>query len=392
MLFIRTLLVALLMVGTTYAQTPKESKPAAERAPNADEELALAALEGLMAQSPERALPIIKKVLAGPQTKLVKQRALFVLGQIDAPEAQEILLQTARSTDADMRREAIRSIGIGGSPKSLDALKQIYDTGVGDVKEEVLQAWLIADRKDLIYQVALNAKTEEEATAAIRMLGAMGATDELRKLGDRPNASGGLVEAYAISGDLASLRKIAEGSGDRAVRLDAVRKIGIIDGEAARTALREIYARSTDPEFKEAALQGMLIAGDEQGVLALYRASTNSDEKRALLRMLSTMEGDVALQAIDAALETKSPAAVPPTASAPAATTLLEKKFQRAAKHYEKFQHEGQTMYCQRTGTKSMPYTCLTEAQLRQQVENFERSRNAVPRGGPPVVPTVPGG
>ena len=392
MLFIRTLLVALLMVGTTYAQTPKESKPAAERAPHADEELALAALEGLMAQSPERALPIIKKVLAGPQTKLVKQRALFVLGQIDSPEAQEILLQTARSSDAAMRGEAIRSIGIGGDPKSLDALKQIYDTGVGDVKEEVLQAWLIADRKDLVYQVALNAKTEEEATAAIRMLGAMGATDELRKLGDRPNASGGLVEAYAISGDLASLRKIAEGSGDRAVRLDAVRKIGIIDGEAARTALREIYARSTDPEFKEAALQGMLIAGDEQGVLALYRASTNSDEKRALLRMLSTMDGDAALQAIDAALETKSPAAVPPTGSAPAATTLLEKKFQRAAKQYEKFQHEGQTMYCQRTGTKSMPYTCLTEAQLRQQVEEYERSRNAVPRSGPPVVTTVPGG
>ena len=393
MFFIRTLLITLLMAGATYAQVPKESKPAAERAPNADEELAVAALEGLMAQPPERALPIIKKVLAGPQTKLVKQRALFVLGQIEAPEAREILLQTTRSTDADMRREAIRSIGIGGDPKSLDALKQIYDSGVGDVKEEVLQAWLIADRKDLIYQAALSAKTEEEATAAIRMLGAMGATDELRKLGDRPNASGGLVEAYAISGDLASLRKLAEGSGDRAVRLDAVRKIGIIDGEAARTALREIYARSTDPEFKEAALQGMLIAGDEQGVLALYRAATNSDEKRALLRMLSTMEGDVALQAIDAALETKSPAANPATAPPP--TTLLEKKFQRAAKNYEKFQHEGQTIYCkkEKVTISNIPQVqCLTESQLRQQVEDSERSRNPVQRGGPPHIATVPGG
>ena len=45
-----------------------------------------------MAQPPERALPIIKKVLAGPQTTLVKQRALFVLSQIDSPEAQEILV------------------------------------------------------------------------------------------------------------------------------------------------------------------------------------------------------------------------------------------------------------------------------------------------------------
>src|SRR5688572_8219412 len=123
-----TILAALLMAGATYA-APKESKPAAELAPNADEDLALAAMEGLMAQPPERALPIIKKVLAGSQTKVVKQRALFVLSQIDGPEAAEILLQTARSTDAGMRSEAIRSIGIGGDPKSLDALQPIYNAG-----------------------------------------------------------------------------------------------------------------------------------------------------------------------------------------------------------------------------------------------------------------------
>jgi hypothetical protein len=133
----------------------------------------------------------------------------------------------------------------------------------------------------------------------------MGATEELRKLGERPNAPSGLVEAYAISGDLASLRKIAEGSGERSVRLDAVRKIGIVDSDAARAALRDIYSRSTDEEIKGAALQGMLIADDDQGVLALYRAAKTSEEKRTLLRTLSTMDGDAALQAIDAALETK---------------------------------------------------------------------------------------
>jgi hypothetical protein len=381
-----TMLAALLMAGATYAQAPKESKeskPAVERAPSADEELALAAMEGLMAQPPERALPIIKKVLAGSQTKLVKQRALFVLSQIDSPEAREILAQTARSSDAAMRSEAIRSIGIGGDPKSLDALQQVYNAGGADVKEEVLQAWMIAGRKDLVFQAALNAKTEEEAAKAIHMLAVMGATDELRKLGDRPNASRGLLDAYVMSGDLASLRKIAEGTGDRSLRIEAVRRIGMIGSDDARIALRDLYARSADAEFKEAALQGMLMASDEQGVLTLYRAAKTSDEKRALLRILTMMDGDAALQAIDAALESKSPGA--DSATAPAANTLLEKKFQRAAKQYEKFQHEGQTLYCQRTGTKSMPYTCLTEAQLRSEVQSFERWRNPVPRGPPPT-------
>ena len=275
------------------------------QAPTADEELALAALEGLMSQSSERALPIIKRVLAGSQTKLVKQRALFVLSQLDSPEAQAILLQTTRSTDAAMRGEAIRNIGIGGDPKSLDALQDIYRTGDSAVKQEVLQAWLIAGRKEAVYQVALNAKTEEEAAEAIRILGAMGATDELRKLGDRPKAARGLLDAYAISGDLESLRKIVDGTGERSVRIEAVHRIGIIDGDAARVALRDIYSRSTDDEIRQAALQGMLIANDEQGVMTLYRASKSPDEKRALLRTLSSMDGDAALEAIDAALGEK---------------------------------------------------------------------------------------
>jgi HEAT repeat protein len=304
MRYIVTMLAALLMAGTAFAQAPKKSQ-AAERAPTADEELSLAALEGLMGQSPDRALPIIKKVLAGSQTTLVKQRALFVLSQIDSAEAREILAQAARSQDAAMRGEAIRNIGIGGDAKSLASLQAIYSTGDSEVKEQVLQAWMIADHKEGVYQAALNAKTEEEAAQAIRMLGTMGATEELRKLSDRPNAARGLIEAFAISGDLASLRKIAEGNGERSVRIEATQQIGIIEGEAARTALRDIYSRSTDAEIKDAALHGMLIADDEQGVLALYRAAKTSEEKRSLLRLLSTMDGDAALQAIDAALETK---------------------------------------------------------------------------------------
>jgi HEAT repeat protein len=296
--------------GAAHAQAEvKTSKTkvimVADRAPTGDEELALAALEGLLAQPGDRALPILKKVLAGSQSTLVKQRALFVLSQIDTAEARQMLAQASRSTNEDLRREAIRSIGISGDPKALDSLQELYNAGNEEAKDEVLQAWLISGRKDLVYQAALSAKTEDEATSAIRMLGAMGATDELRKLGDRPNASSGLVEAYAISGDLASLRKIAEGSGNRDIRLDAVRKIGIVDSDGARTALREIYTRATDAEIKEAALQGMLIAGDDKGVLELYRTARSSEDKRTLLRYLSTMDSDVALEAIDQALGEK---------------------------------------------------------------------------------------
>jgi hypothetical protein len=137
------------------------------------------------------------------------------------------------------------------------------------------------------------------------MLGVMGASEELRKLAERPNTPDGLVDALAISGDLASLRKIADGNGKKELREDAVQRIGIINNDAARSALREIYLGSADEDIKEAALHGMLIAQDEKGVLALYRAAKTIEDKRALLRILSMMNGDAALEAIDAALEAK---------------------------------------------------------------------------------------
>ena len=76
--------------------------------------------------------------------------------------------------------------------------------------------------------------------------------------------------------------------------------------DAARAALREIYSRSTDAKIKEAALQGLLIADDEQGrARSSTEPRTTAEEKRALLRTLTTMDGDAALEAIDAALEGK---------------------------------------------------------------------------------------
>jgi hypothetical protein len=72
--------------------------------------------------------------------------------------------------------------------------------------------------------------------------------------------------------------------------------------------------------------------------------------------------------------------------SAPA-TALLERKFQIAARHYQSVQYKGQTVYCEKPATRTMPYKqCFTEAQLRREVESFERWRNPVQR---PVIGTV---
>lgn len=269
--------------------------------------LAIAALEGLMSAPDARALPILQKVLKGTHSDLVKSRALFVLSQIGLDEAQLTLLEFVRNGKGELRGEAIRSVGIGGNAKSLEALLPILQSGDGSLRPQIIEAFMIAGRKDLMLHVAKSAKNEGEAEQAIHMLSAMGAVDELRQLGADGKYAGSLIQAYAISGDLLSLRRIAESSAPVAQREEAIRSIGIVSSKEGNQALREIYARVTEPELKDAALQGMLISGDEEGVLALYRGARNSTEKRDLLRVLSTMGGDAALEAIDAALQGNSP-------------------------------------------------------------------------------------
>jgi hypothetical protein len=158
-----------------------------------------------------------------------------------------------------------------------------------------------------VYQIAINAKSEAEVAKAVQMLGAMQASDQLRRLSAAGRGGAALLDALAVSGDLASLKKLALSASDQRTRIDAARGIGIIDTAEAKAALREIYQAQQSAEVRAAALEGMLIAEDSAGVLALYKAANTPAEKRTILRTLSLMDGDAAMQAIDAALDGRSP-------------------------------------------------------------------------------------
>ncbi len=61
--------------------------------------------------------------------------------------------------------------------------------------------------------------------------------------------------------------------------------------------------------------------------------------------------------------------------------SLEEKYFQREAKNYQKFTHEGLTIYCQnqpRAASLIPNKWCMTEEALRLRVEDARRSRNPV--------------
>jgi hypothetical protein len=79
-----------------------------------------------------------------------------------------------------------------------------------------------------------------------------------------------------------------------------------------------------------------------------------------------------------------APAAAPAAASPEAkpeadAAAALEKKFQEAARSYRAVQKDGKTMYCkkERPVNSTIPRVqCITESQLRLQVEQMEQTRD----------------
>ena len=268
-----------------------------------NEELKIAAIEALISAPPERAMPLAARVLEGDHSNEVKERALFILSQIDHPDAHDILLSTARDADGELRDEAIRMIGIGGNEDALASLGALYSGGDEDVRDAVLEAYLIAGDEDAVFELAVNAQTDDEFEAAVEILGAMGANDELRSLRERVGMSESLIQAYVISDDAETLIEIASDNSDPELQAEAIEALGIVGGDEVEAALIEIYRSASTEDIREAALDGMLIAGHDEGVLELYRSSNDDAEKKELLEYLVIMGSDEVWDLIDAALE-----------------------------------------------------------------------------------------
>ena len=287
-------LALLLITTSTLAQSSDTEE---------QDSLKMAALEALITAPPERALPIVDKVLAGNNSTDLKERALFILSQMNTAEAQARLLAYARDSEGELQTEAIRMIGIGGDSEALASLGEIYNNGSSDEREAVLKAYLIADDADAVFQIAANASDDAEFSEAVQMLGAMGANDQLRELRGRAGLSESLIRAYAVSGDAATLQELASDDSNPEIQVQAIEALGIVGGDDVGRTLAGLYRDAGSADVKDAALHGLLIAGDDSSVLELYRNSSDANEKRELLEFLVMMGSDEVWDIIDSALD-----------------------------------------------------------------------------------------
>lgn len=271
----------------------------------ADDDLADIALQGLLNAPPERALPLLKKVLAGQRSIKVKKRALFVLSQLETNDAMNAVLDTAKNArEPELRHEAIRMLGTSGEKSAVERLVDIYaSSNSADEKTGVIEAWLIADRKDLVLKTARDEPDPAVRRKAIETLGAMQASDELRQLLDATQDPGNrraIIQSLGVAGNTSGLTSIAGNTSLPAnERIEAMHALGVAGDHGGQTALVDLYAKAGTPALRDAVLQGLLIAGDTEAVTKLYRNARTTDEKKALLRVLTAMDDDKAIDVIE---------------------------------------------------------------------------------------------
>jgi len=286
--------LAVIAAGTVTAQS---NDPAQDK-----EELQMMALEALMASPSERALPALVKLLDGNGSDELKESALFVLGQIDHPDASARLLAYAYDSSGEMQLEAIRMIGMNGDEAALAGLPDLYTTGNENVREAVLEAYLISGNTEGVFNIAMNATDEDDYEDAVEILGAMDAHEELSRLREEKGISDALITALIISNNDVELRKLAMDSSDIELQAEAIEALGIVGGPDTDAALADIYTNSDNEDIKEAALTGLLIGDYDETMLGLYRSSSSIDEKKDILEMLVIMDSELAMEVIDAAL------------------------------------------------------------------------------------------
>jgi HEAT repeat protein len=259
--------------------------------PDADEELKIYAINGLMSMDPDQAFPLLQKVLTGNQPIKLKEKALFVLAQSGSPKASDLIAQIARGqAQPELQRKAIQQLGIRGNR---ELLGQIYASSTNpEAKKEVLRSLGICGGKQQLLEAAKNEKDFELKREAIRGLAIAGAREELRQLYPATadaETKRELIRSTNITGDQQGLLNIIQNERDMQLKREAVRTLGITGGEKVSPTLLNIYNSDKNVEIRRSVAQALFLHGDAHSLVQLSKSETDPELRKYLVQQLSLM-------------------------------------------------------------------------------------------------------
>ena len=211
----------------------------------ANEDLKLMAINGLMSADPERAIPLLEGLLKGATAPRLKDRALFVITQSNSPRAKQILADYAKGAgNPDLQARAIRYVGMAGNAESQQQLSSIYSSSNdAEVKREVLRAMMVARSRESLFNIAKSEKDVALRSESIRMLGSLRASEQLAQLygsESEPKVKQDIVRSLRASNDAKALVDLARKETNPELKKSIVSNLSTMKSKEATDFLMEL--------------------------------------------------------------------------------------------------------------------------------------------------------
>lgn len=259
-----------------------------------DCELKLYALNGLQQADPDKAVPLLEKMLHGSDCPKLSSQAFFILAQSGSQQARDVIIKLAKgeSTNPDMQRKAIQALGMYGGSYGREALSQVFTSSNDvDTKKSVLRALMMSGDRERILAAAKGEKLPEVRSEAIRQLGMMGAKDAIWQLYQTETSvevKTQILQAMWMAGDRQHVGELALKETDHNLRLKAINDLGLM-GKDSDATLVNIYNSDPDPEIRKKVLNALFLAGDRERMGDLAKNEKNHDLRMSAINYLGMM-------------------------------------------------------------------------------------------------------
>jgi HEAT repeat protein len=259
-----------------------------------NDDLKLIAINSLMGSDPEKAVPLLQKLLEGSQPIKVKERALFVLSQSGSPQAREVVAQIARGgSNPDLQQKALQDLALFGGKESHQTLADIYaSTTDPDVKRTILHCFMLAGERERLLAAAKGEKSADLRAEAVGQLGVMGARAELWQLYQSDSSAEvrkHIVNAMFIGGDAEHLGELARTEKNPEVRGAAIHSLGLMGADRAGSTLVSLYGNEKDAAVRGAIIEGLFLQNNGKALVELARKEKDTQIRRQMIEKLSLM-------------------------------------------------------------------------------------------------------
>jgi HEAT repeat protein len=258
---------------------------------DAEEDLKVQALSGLIQSDPERAAPLVEQILKSSPSRKLKERALQAIANSDSQRSRDLLAQIARGKagNPDLELRAIRYLG-NRRTDNRQLLREIYSSTTDEqVKRAVLRALRSSEDKEELTRIVKSEKEPSIRMEAVSLLGDSASAAELWPLYQAETSvdvKERILHRLKDLGATDRLLEVSKTEKEPRLRQQAIRALGSVTTGDALVAL---HGSETDPAVKRAIIDSLYSHKNGGALVNLARKEKDPQVRREIVSRLSRM-------------------------------------------------------------------------------------------------------